>query len=190
MSNEPFVKIQAATAAEICQRFDLKDEARPLLGEGMEPRVFVEALVAQKQYLSGIDFIAHGLPAREGIWWGCLCMQHACGDSLSPTDRAAGIAAVRWVMQPTEKNRAAAKAPADAAGPASPAGVLAAAASQTGGNAAPPKAPPMPPGPFAPAKAVAMAVKLATLKAAPAAIVETQRLFLDLGIKVAEGRFS
>ncbi len=93
-------------------------------------------------------------------------------------------------MQPTEKNRAAAKDPAQAAGPASPAGALAAAANQTGGNVAPPKAPPMPPGPFAPAKAVAMAVKLATLKADPAAIVETQRLFLELGIGVAQGRFS
>jgi hypothetical protein len=190
VSNEPLVKIHAATAAEICARFDLQDEARPLLDDGMEPRVFVEALVAHKQYVSGIDFIAHGLPAREGIWWGCLCMQHACGNNLSPPERAAGIAAVRWVLQPSEENRAAARAPADASGPASPAGALAAAANQTGGNVAPPKAPPMPPGPFAPAKAVAMAVKLATLKGDPAAIVETQRLFLELGIGVAEGRFS
>jgi hypothetical protein len=36
----------------------------------------------------GIDFIAHALPAREAVWWGCLCLQHACGSNLSPADKA------------------------------------------------------------------------------------------------------
>lgn len=179
MSNEPLVKIPAGTAAEICVRFDAKEEARRLLRDGMGPRDFVEALVAKKQYLNGIEFMAHALPAREAIWWGCLCMQHACGEALTPPERAAGIAAVRWVMLPTEENRVAAKGPADAAGLISPAGSLALAAN--GG---------LPPGPYGPAKSVTMAIKLSALKSPPAGIVETQRLFLELGVGVAEGKFA
>lgn len=185
----PLVRVTGATAGEICARFDLKKEAQPLLRDGMGPREFVEALVANKQYVAGIDFVAHALPAREAVWWGCLCLQHACGGSLSAEERAACQAAVHWVLTPSEENRAAAKAPAEKMGPGSPAGQLAMAANQTGGNLASPKAPPMPPAVFAPAKAVAGAVKLASTKCDPVRIVETQRSFVELGIGVAEGRF-
>jgi hypothetical protein len=187
MGSKPLVRATAATAAEVCARFNIKKEALALLREGMGPREFVDALVASKQYVTGIDFMAHAMPARDAIWWGCLCLQHACGDSLLPADKAAARAAVQWIMQPSEENRAAALAPAQAAGSASPAGGLAMAVYQTGGNIAPPKAPPAPPPPFASAKAVAGAIKLACTKADPAKLIETQRLFLDLGVRMAEG---
>ncbi len=187
MGNKPLVRVTASTAAEVCARFSVKKEAVALLRNGMAPGDFVEALIANKQYVNGIDFMAHALPAREAVWWGCLCLQHACGENLSPTDRAACRAAVQWVMQPTERNRAATLAPAQAAGPASPAAGLAMAVFQTGGNIAPPNAPPTAPPPFAPAKAVAGAVKIACTKADPVKIVETQRLFLELAVRMAEG---
>jgi hypothetical protein len=177
------VKVTAATASEVCASFDLKAEARPLLREGMAPKEFVEVLLANKQYLAAIDFIAHALPAREAVWWGCLCLQHATGGNLSAEDKAACKAAVQWVMQPSEENRASAQTPAQTAGLVTPAGQLAMAANQTG-KVALPNAPPM-----ASAKAVAGAVKMATAKADPVKIIETQRLFVELGIGVAEGRF-
>ena len=188
MSTVPLVKIQAATASEICARFDLKPEARRLLREEMAPGEFVTALLENKQYVTGIDFLAHALPAREGVWWGCLCMQHACGDHLSAPERAAGIAAVRWVLQPTEENGEAAKVPAETAGATSPAGSLAMAANQTGGSLAPTGAPAVPAAPSAPAKGIATAIKVACTKGDPAKILDTQRLYVNLGLEVAEGR--
>src|SRR5579863_2884772 len=173
-------KVNASTAADVCARFHLKKEAQQLLRDGMEPREFVEALLTHGQYIAGIDFLAHALPPREAIWWGCLCLQHASGGNLSAEDEAACKAAVQWIMQPTEENRAAAQAPAQAAGLASQAGQLAMAANQTGGTMAAPNAP---------AKAVATAVKMASTNADPIKIGETQRSFVELGIGVAEGRF-
>jgi hypothetical protein len=190
VSSEPLLKIKATTAAEVCFHFDLDPEPRSLLADSMSPREFLAALIAAKQPRAGIDFIAHALPPREAIWWGCLCVQHACGSDLSSPDKAACKVAVRWVLQPTEENRAAANTPAEAAGPASPAGSLASAAFHTGGNIAPPKTPHVSPKPFDPAKAVARAVTLASTKADPARIVETQRLYLELGIGIAEGQFA
>ncbi len=188
MSGTQFVKIPAATAGEVCTRFQLSSQARALLGDGMAPADFLQALSAKQLYVPGIDFLAHALPAREAIWWGCLCMHHACGEKLTPPEREAAIAAVRWVLQPTEENRAAAGPPAQAAGPASPAGSLAMAVNLTGGSLTPPNAPPVPPGPYAPAKPLAGAIKLACTKGDPARLPDTQRLFLNLGIEVAEGR--
>jgi hypothetical protein len=181
VSHGPLVKIEAPAAAGICARFDVKKDALALLREGMTPAEFLEALMANRQFVTGIDFMAHALAAREGVWWGSLCVQHACGNSLSAPDRAALRAAVEWVLRPTEANRAAAQAPAQAAGPVSAAGALALVASLKGSA----EAAPMPP-----AKAVANAVKTATIKGEPARFADTQRLFVELGIGVAEGRFS
>jgi hypothetical protein len=189
VSNLPLIKVNAATAAEVCARVYLDKKALKLLSPTMTPRAFVEALVEKQEYLAGIDFVAHALPARDAIWWGCLCLQQTCGDKLEPWEKAASRAAVQWVLQPNDANRAAAKRPAEVLGLGSPAGALAAAANQTGGSIAPPNAPPVPPSPLAPARAVAIAVKVASTKADPAAILTTQRSFIDLGIGVAEGRF-
>lgn len=173
MSDAPLTKIPAATAAEICAGLNLPSDARKLLQSGMAPGAFVEALVAKKQFVAAIDFIAHALAEREGVWWGCLCMQHTCGSKLTEPERAAATAAVRWVFQPGEESRAAAKSPAEAAGPASPAGALAMAVSLTG----PPSL-----------KAVANAVKLASLKAEPIQIANVQKAFVELGMEVAAGQ--
>jgi hypothetical protein len=188
MSNEPLVKIGAATAAEICAHLTLLKEVKQLLRDGMNPQDFLAALIEKKKYVDAIHFMAHALPMREGIWWGCLCLQHACGDGLNPPDRAAATAAVQWVMQPTEENRTAAKAPADAAPPPSVAGALAMATFQTGGSILPPNLPPTPPAPFAAAKAIALAVTLASIKTEPPKIARMQRSYVELAVEIAEGR--
>jgi hypothetical protein len=167
---------------------DLPKEAKQLLQDGMSPREFLTALLEKQKYLAAIDFMAHAFEVREGLWWGCLCMQHALGDHLAPPDRAAAIAAVRWLMKPTEENRAAAKAPGEAAGPMSPAGALAAAVGLTGGSVYPPELPFKPPEPFAAHEAIARAVTLASIKGDPKKIVAAQRSYVELAIAVAEGQ--
>lgn len=187
MSSKPLVKIAAAPAAEVCARFDVKKEALAVLRNGMTPGDFVGALMSARQYLSAIDFIAHALAMPEAVWWGCLCLQHGCGNNLSAAEKAACRAAVQWVLHPNEENRTAVLAPAQAAGAASPAAALAMAVYQSAGNVPLPNTPPLPA--FAAAKTIAGAVKMICAKAEPVRIVETQRLFAELGIGVAEGRF-
>jgi hypothetical protein len=180
----PTPKIKTSTATEICAHFNLPKEARGLLKDGMNPREFADALLANKQYVTGIDFLSHALPPREGIWWGCLCLQSAVGDELEPSEKEAATAAVRWVLSPTDAHRAAAKAPAEAMGPKATAGALAAAVTQTGAPDGQPK-----PTPFAAAKSVALAVKLATIKGEPSRILNRQKAFVELALEVAEGRY-
>lgn len=189
VNNAPLVNVTAATASEICARLYLDKAALGLLRPGMSPRAFVNALVEQEQYLAAIDFLAHALPSRDAIWWGCLSLQRTCGAKLEPWERRAFRITVQWVLQPNETNRAAAKQPAEVLGPASAAGNLAAAANQTGGSAGPPQGPPVPPSPFAPARAVAVAIKVASAKCEATEIEGTQRSLIGLGLAIAEGRF-
>lgn len=174
------IAMEPLAAADFCARYNANKEARALLREGMMPPDFLAALMAHRQHVNAIEFLAHALSTRAGIWWGCLCLQHACGAFLSPQDWDALLAATVWVVWPTDAYRAAAQAPAQAAGTASAGGLLALAASVAGVSG---------PAPMSPALAVANAVKLATLKGDPARIADTQRLYVELGIGVAEGRF-
>jgi hypothetical protein len=189
-NNAPLVNVTAATASEICARLYLDKAALALLRPAMSPRGFVDALVEQQKYLAAIDFLAHALPAREAIWWGCLSMQRTCGKKLEPWERRAFRITVQWVLQPGEANREAAKQPAEVLGPASAAGNLAAAANQTGGSIGPPGGPPIPPSPFAPARAVAIAIKLASTKCEATEIQSMQRSLIGLGMAIAEGLFA
>jgi hypothetical protein len=198
MSQSHTTKIRAATAAEVCGNFELKADVRPLLSANQTPREFLDTLLARDKNAAAIEFLAHALPPREAIWWGCLCLQHAKGSSVSPPETAAEKAAVQWVLDPSEENRRAAKPAGDSAGVTTPGGCLAMATAWTGGSLAPPipqphaKAPPIPPvppDPFLPAKAVAGAVMLAAVRSEPARFVDMQRRFVGLGIGVAEGRF-
>jgi hypothetical protein len=183
--NNSFAKIKVSTAAAICARF--KPKQSPLQAE-VGPREFVNALAANRQYLAGLDFMAFALPSREAIWWGCLCLQYATGHDLSESEKAACKAAVKWVLEPTEENRLAAKEPAEKAGQGCPAGGLASACLQTEnpwGLPDPARKPS-----FSTAKSVTGAIKLASTKADPSRIVDTHRLFLELAIGVADGLFS
>src|SRR5262252_8423828 len=103
MVTERLIRITASSAVEVCKHFVLRDAARPLLRDGLAPGRFLDVLVAHRQHAAAVDFLAHALPAREAIWWGCLCVQHACGDSLSLTEKSACRAAAQWVLQPTEE---------------------------------------------------------------------------------------
>lgn len=186
----PMKKVKIALAAEVCTRFDLREEARPLLTPTAPPRAFLESLLEQRQFPAAMTFLAHALPAREAVWWGCLCLRQAYGPVLAPSDAAALKASAEWVLEPTEERRRTAASLAGEMGVGSPAGSLATAVAWTGGSLGPPnpKVPEVPPGPDLPAKAVAGAVQLAAAKAAPVRIAEAQRTFVQLGIDVAEGR--
>lgn len=189
MNSKSSAKVRALAAEEICNRFDLNKEACLLLKSEMGLREFVETLLTNNEFMAAIDFIAHALPAREAVWWGCLCLQHACGSGLSAQEKAACRAAVDWIREPTEGNRAAAKVPADVLGPGSIAGALASAVNTAEGCFALAKALPEGNGVSALANAVAIAVKLTAKKGDPVKIAGTQRLFVGLGIGVMEGRF-
>jgi hypothetical protein len=187
MDGAALPKVKAASAAEVCRQFDLAPEARPLLQDKQTPRQFLDALLAGRHYRAAVPFLAYALPAREAVWWGCLCWRHLAG-SRPPAEAAACKAAAKWVLEPTEENRRAAEAAANAAGLATPAGSLALAAFWSGGSITPPNLPAVAPKPHMTPRAIAAALRLASVQGDPAKIPETLRAFVELGLGVAEGK--
>ena len=190
-SPRPMKRVKAALAAEVCARYALREDARALLSPTTTPREFLEALETRGQYASALSFLAHALPPREAVWWGCLCLRQASTAALPPAEAEALKVVAEWVLDPVEERRKAAAALAESAGVDTPTGCLATAVAWTGGSLSPasPKVPVVVPGPDMPSKAVAGGVLLASARAEPSRIAGVQRAFVGLGVGVAEGRF-
>lgn len=188
----PLKLVTARTAADICEHFELAREARALLEPNATPREFLDALQSARQHKAALAFLAHALPARVAVWWGCLCLMHASAADPASPQAAAQEAAALWVLDPTEEAREVAEAAAKAAGNSTPAGSLAFGAAWTGGSLTPPiaKVPPVVPGPYQPAKGVYVAVLLAAVTSGASNLAERMGHFVDLGVGVAEGRFA
>jgi hypothetical protein len=187
MSNGTLSKIAAKTAAEVCQRFPVGEEARKLLRDDLSPSHYLTALMEHQLHLDAIRFLAHALPKREAVWWACCCARRAHGSACPAAADAALRAAEKWLADPSEDNRRATMPAAEKAGLGDPAGCAAAACFWSGGSLAPPELPAVPPGEHLTAHGVAGAVMLAAVLGEPAQVTEKHRQFLTLGQEVASG---
>jgi hypothetical protein len=187
MTIGPMKKVTAARASEICARFDLTPEARPLLTDAMSPDQFLDLLIENGHFMDAIRLLAFGLPKREAVWWSCLCVRE-----MLPPQPAAEIldvltASEAWVYKPTEENRRLAMERAERAGFDQAASWTAMGAFWSGGSMAPPNVPAVPPDEALTGKAVSGAILLAAVLLEPQRATERHRLFLEDGIDIAKG---
>jgi len=187
MSDGVYKKLSATKAADLCGHFELPEEARGWL-DGRTTGQFLDLLVEKEQLVAAIDLLAHALPKREAVWWGCLCLREVHGPDFAPKDQAALKAAAQWVLDPSEEKRQAAAAPAEATEYATPAGCLALAAFGSGGSLNPPNLPAVPPDPYLTAKTVSGSLLMAATKGDPLQVPEMQRRFVELGQRIAQGK--
>jgi hypothetical protein len=187
MSTGTAAKAPVRTAAEVGKLFPLGDDAKKLLRDGLTPKQYLDALIEKQLYIDAVRFLAHTLPKREGVWWACLCVRGAAGPNPPAPQAAALQAAERWVADPSEPNRRAAQAAAEAAEVGTPAGCAAMAAFWSGGSMAPPDVPAVPPGETLTAHGVAGAILLSAVQTEPQKAPEKQRKFLAQGIEVLGG---
>ena len=179
-------KIQASTAAEICVKYEQAAEILPLLSEGMSPVAFLDKLVEEDRLQEASRFLAHALPKREAVWWACLCAREALPDGDKTAEDLLKLAET-WVRKPSDENRRAAMAAAEAAGFDSPASWAAVAAFWSGESLAPEDMPPVAPSDELTGTAVAAATMLAAFSGDPATSPDRFRQYLKNGMDVAQG---
>lgn len=190
MSSRPQVHPVPDVAAEQAVKgLTLPDPARALLAPGMTARELAEKLLAEGYPGEAADVVARWLPAREGVYWACLCVRSAAGEEVPVDARAPLLAAERWVSEPSEGNRRAAEKEAEAASWKTPAALAAGGAFLSGGNLAPEASgSKVPPAPDLAPRAVNGAVRLAGVVREPEKAPERYREFAALGLDVAAGR--
>jgi hypothetical protein len=107
----PLTKISGRTVPEITSKSKPQPEAQALLAPGLTPLGYVLALEENKHALDAVNFIAHGLPEREAVWWACQSAR-TVAEKLNSAERAALAAAEAWVRSPSPEKKAAAAAAA------------------------------------------------------------------------------
>lgn len=89
----------------ICSRFKLSDNAVSLLEDNIDSVQFLNSLIDKEFYTDAVNFMAHGLPKREAIWWGYLAAKNADGNSKVSEVQEALRLIKDWVYHPKEPLR-------------------------------------------------------------------------------------
>ena len=169
-------------AADLAAALPLSDEAQALLTPAHTPRQFFDALAARPALgEDAIRFLAAALPKREAVSWSVACVRSAL-PKPSPEAAKALLAAEAWVKEPSEMNRRACEAAAQAAGHGTAPGCVACAAFWSGGSLSAPHLPAVPPAD----NLTAIAVTGALLLAGPAP--DARAKFIALGVEIASGK--
>jgi len=178
---EPTTK-SVATLRDLCERAKLEEEAKALLKDELTPRQFLELLIGKELFLDAIRFLAYVLPKREAVGWGCLCVRQILGTQDASKISETHVAVERWVSNPDEENRRAAKIAVDKEGLESPSACLALAAFFSGGSMAPANLEPVAPPDHVTPQMVAGAIIVSAVKSQPEKAPEKYRVFLQKGM--------
>lgn len=182
-----YKKVDPPLAITVCQKFKLDRDAAKLISPAHSCREFFELLVSKQLYPDALRFMAHSLPKREAVWWGCIAVRQLRADMVGGSEATALAAAEAWASEPKEEQRRTAMAAAEATRYEKPGGWAAAAAAWTGGSLAPPDYPVVPPGDALTAQATVAALTNSVVSGEPKAIRQRYKLACDLGALVADG---
>ncbi len=179
MGNDQIAKTPDSPLRQLCERAKVGDAAKALLTGEPSTKEFIAQLVEKELFRDAIRLIAHLLPKREAIGWGCLCVRHILATQKDMALPNVQIAAERWVSTPNEENRWAAKQTADKEDPKTPSGLLAMAVFFAGPSMAPPNLQAVPPPEYAASEVVAGAVVLAGVVKEPEKAKEKYGVFVQ-----------
>ncbi len=158
----------AGPSATIAARLAAEPEAASLVRQSGSVAEALDRLEQDGQLIVAARLIAHALPAREAVWWACMCADHTAPQDLPPADRMAREAAERWVRHAgDDASRRAAMEAARKAGMRSPEAWAGVGAFWSGGSMAPEGQPAVPPAPHLCGTAVAGALLLASVRGDP-----------------------
>lgn len=181
-------KVVAVAAAQLTPHFEMSDEGRAVATPEQSPGELLDALLDAACHRDAVALLAHGLGRREAVWWACVCTRVTLEPDAGPEVVAALSAAEAWCYDPSDDNRHAAYAAAEAQGNDHPASCAALGAFWGGENMAPPESGvTVAPGPFLTAKAVQAAVTLSAVRRAPEKAAERLADFVERGVDIANG---
>lgn len=179
-------KITFPTAAEVCQRYELEEDAAGCLRDEMSPSEFLDALSERELWSEAVKFLAQALPKRDAISWAYQCVRNGSGTDVPPATLAALQATEAWLADSSEDHRRAAHAAAEVVGLGTPAGCVALGVFFSGGSLGPKHLEhPIPPPDDLTGKALAGGLLIAAVVKEPENAETRFREFVEAGLSFA-----
>ncbi|WP_326523454.1 DUF6931 family protein [Sphingomonas sp.] len=155
--------VRLSNARQVAELMEMDEDALP--GEDVAAPAYYAALRDGGEQVSALDFLAHALPRFESVAWAAQTLDTESRTRTLPVrDRLALDTVLRWVGEPVEANRLAAREASEAAGDRSAERLLALAVFFSGGTMSQPDLPPVNPPPHVSARFAAGAIKLAAFR--------------------------
>lgn len=181
-------KIDAEKAKNITQYFELINDFQPALDDEQPPSDYIQSLIENEHYQDAVTFLAHAIPAREAVWWACVCARHHVNDA--DEKYLQGLkAAEAWVYDTSEENRRVCEGFAEAGDYSTITSWACAAAFWSGGSIAPIDEPSMEVMPYIYAHAVAGSIvsSVTYSQPEPEEINQRYKQYLSQGMDIANG---
>ena len=185
MSETKTLKFTAESAAEVCRRFELGEDAEELLGQDLSPEDFLGRLQDGGLWGDAVHFLAFALSKPDAVKWSCGCLSETEEEGLDEANREALNAARAWLDDPTPENCYAAGGAAEKLEHGTAAAQVAASVFWSGDSLAPPDLPPIPPADELAGQAVATALVLASVSGGGEDADEKLRLYVERGLALA-----
>jgi hypothetical protein len=96
---------KAKNARELSRLAMLKPPATDYLGQSQNARHYAELLTAAGHWQAALNYMAHAIPYREGVWWAWYCARKAHQADDNPEIQFALGLAEQWIANPVEDNR-------------------------------------------------------------------------------------
>ena len=187
MREEIYYKLADAPPATLAEVAGVEDEAFAFLAPEQSVADYIANLAGAGLYSAAIAVLAHALPKREAVWWGCVALRHAEAPQPGSPSDAALAAAEAWVYTPDEQHRRPTQAAAAGVGLDTPAGWAAMAAFFSGGSVAPPDSAVVPPRDDLTGRAVAGAITLAASHPNAGRSTDLFEIFIGMAFEIARG---
>lgn len=181
-------KIINADASEISVPLSFYEPvAKDLLLINKDSSTFLSLLIQKKFYRDAIIFLSHGLPKRESVWWGCVCVRQTLQKETSSHEIEALEAAEKWVYSLEEEEGLKAKTLSETLELKTPSSWVAMAAFWSQGNIAPKGVSPVKTPDGLVAHAIAGAIMLAATIINPVTVDIPYEKFILYGLDIANG---
>ena len=181
-------KTQSIASPEIVAIAELSEDANRAFRENSSPAEYLAQLSDAGLFPDAVKYWAHALEGRSCVLWSLSCIRKLRPDP-APPEQAAIQAIEKWLAEPNDENRRAAKLAAEEADLSTPAGCVAMAVFFSEGSIAPPQREAVPPPPHLAEKVAAGGILLAVVDD-PVNAVERYELCVQLGREVAAGMAS
>ena len=93
-------KLQVLPEAVLQRVLQAEAQQDAIMASAGAPRRLLDLLRQQSLLSDALRFLAHALPAREAVWWGCMCAAATLPADAPMPERHALMAAEAWVRQP------------------------------------------------------------------------------------------
>jgi hypothetical protein len=181
-------RIRFAGAADVFTTFARLETLAARPAGPMEPLAHARDLISSPRPVGALAFLAHLLPRREAVWWGCQCVEAILG--AAARDEGFGLV-TQWVRDPSEELRRQCldfwQANSQYTPTPFPTPYLVRAVAFSGGSLWAPDQRPSPPAPDDCALSVNAAVVLAATSTAPLLILPWIRACAEAGVAFAAG---